>query len=125
MTVFVKKIIVILEEDTAAGYLTPQESCDYVRLLLHASEHIFQNYPEHHEEVLQVTKPLIKLPSVELREAREALDKAYAELAESKAEIADKDTEIADSKAKLADKDAEIASLKKMLQAQGRLAPQG
>lgn len=110
LTVFVKKIIVILEEDTAAGYLTPQESCDYIRLLLHASEHIFQNYPEYHEEVLQVTKPLIKLPSVELREAREVLDKAYAT-------IADKDAEIAD-------KDAEIARLKEMLQAQGCLTPQ-
>lgn len=110
LTVFVKEIIVILEEDTAAGYLTPQESCDYIRLLLHASEHVFQNYPEHHEEVLQVTKPLIKLPSVELRETREALDKAYAELA--------------DKEAKIADKDAEIAHLKEMLLAQSSMTLQ-
>lgn len=95
MTAFVKEIIVILEEDTTAGYLTPQESLDYIRLLLHASKHIFHNYPDYHEEVLQVTKPLIKLPSVELRETREALEKAYVELADRDAEIADKDAEIA------------------------------
>lgn len=108
LTDFVKEIIVILEEDTAAGFLTPPESYDYIRLLIHVSAHIFQNYPEHHEEVLQVTKPLIKLPSAELREAREALDKAYTEIADKEAEIADKEAEIAD-------KEAEIARLKELL----------
>lgn len=58
-----------------------------------------------------MTKPLIKLPSVELRETKEALDKAYAE-------IADKNAELANSK-------AEIARLKEMLLAQSSLAPQG
>lgn len=124
LTAFVNKIIVILEEDTAAGYLTPQESCDYIRLLLHASEHVFRKYPEYHEEVLQVTKPLIKLPSVELREAREALDKAYAEIAGKDVTIAEKDAELADSKAEIAGKDAEIARLRKLLLEQGSLAPQ-
>lgn len=56
-----------------------------------------------------MTKPLIKLPSVELREAKEALDKAYAE-------IADKNAELANSK-------AEIARLKEMLLAQDGLVP--
>lgn len=124
LTVFVNKVIVILEEDTAAGYLTPQEAGDYIRLLLHASKHIFQKYPDYHEEVLQVTKPLIKLPSVELRETKEALDKAYAEITENKAKMAEKQAELDNSKAVLADKDAEIARLKKMLLAQGNPIPQ-
>lgn len=124
MTVFVNKVIVILEEDTATGYLTPQEAGDYIRLLLHASKHIFQKYPDYHEEVLQVTKPLIKLPSVELRETKEALDKAYAEITENKAKMAEKQAELDNSKAVLADKDAEIARLKKMLLAQGNPIPQ-
>lgn len=104
LTVFVNKLIVLLEEDTAAGYLTQQEAGDYIRLLLHASKHIFQKHPDYHEEVLKLTKPLIKLPSVELRETKEALDKAYAEIA---------------------DKDAEIARLREILLARGDLAPQG
>ncbi len=55
-----------------------------------------------------MTKPLIKLPSVELREAWEALDKIQAELADKQAEIANKEAEIAG-------KDAEIAQLRKLL----------
>ena len=124
LTAFVKEIIVILEEDTKAGYLTPQESADYTRLLLHASKHIFHKYPDYHEEVVKVTKPLIKLPSVELREAKEALDKAYAEIADNKATIADKDAEIAGKDAELADKDAEIARLRELLLSQGIPSPQ-
>lgn len=112
LTAFVKEVIVILEEDTAAGYLTSQESFDYIQLLLHASKHIFHKHPDYHEEVLQVTKPLIKLPSVELSETKKALDRAYAE-------IADKDAELADSR-------AEITRLREMLLAlQGSSAPQG
>ncbi|WP_276947887.1 DUF4398 domain-containing protein [Acetatifactor muris] len=112
LTAFVKEVIVILEEDTAAGYLTSQESFDYIQLLLHASKHIFHKHPDYHEEVLQVTKPLIKLPSVELSETKKALDRAYAE-------IADKDAELANSR-------AEITRLREMLLAlQGSSAPQG
>lgn len=105
LTAFIKKIIVFLEEDVASGHLTPQQSYDYIRLLTHASEHIFRKHPDHHEEVLQLTKPLIKLPSVELREAYEALAEKDAEIAESKAEIAEKDAEIARLKKLLLEKD--------------------
>lgn len=52
------------------------------------------------------------------------MDKTYAELADSKLEIANKDAAIADKNAEIADKDAEIARLRKMLLAQGSLAPQ-
>ena len=86
LTAFVKEVIVILEEDTTAAYLTSQESFDYIRLLLHASKHIFHKHPDYHEGVLQVTKPLIKLPSVELRETKETLDRAYADIADKDAE---------------------------------------
>ena len=71
-----------------------------------------------------MTKPLIKLPSVELREAKEAPDKAYAEIADNKATIADKDAEIAGKDAELADKDAEIARLRELLLSQGIPSPQ-
>ncbi|MDE7254288.1 MAG: DUF4398 domain-containing protein, partial [Acetatifactor sp.] len=122
LTAFVNEIIVILEEDVVSGHLTRQESYDYIQLIIHASKHIFQKYPEYHKEVLQVTKPLIKLPSVELRETLEALNKIQdeladkaAELADKNAEIADKDAEIADKDAEIADKDAEIARLQQLL----------
>ncbi|MDE7252372.1 MAG: DUF4398 domain-containing protein, partial [Acetatifactor sp.] len=109
LTAFINEIIVILEEDMVLGYLTRQESYDYIQLIIHASKHIFQNYPEHHKEVLQMTKPLIKLPSVELRETLEALNKIQDELTAKAAELADKNAEIADKYAEIADKDAEIA----------------
>ena len=109
LTSFINAIIVILEEDVASGYLTPQQSYDYIQLLTHASRHIFQKYPHYHEEVLQLTKPLIKLPSVELREAYEELNRIQAELANRRNELADSEARLADSEAKLADKDAKLA----------------
>lgn len=119
LTDFVNKIIVILEEDAASGYLSQQEASDYIQLLLHASKHIFQKYPEYHEEVVQVTTPLIKLPSVELRETREALAEARAELAEINTELANRSAELADRDAELANSRAEIARLRQLLLAQG------
>ena len=115
LTAFINEIIVILEEDVVSGHLTRQESYDYIQLIIHASKHIFQNYPEYHKEVLQVTKPLIKLPSVELREALEALNKIQDELADCQAKMADSKAELENSKAELADKDAEIARLQQLL----------
>lgn len=50
-----------------------------------------------------MTKPLIKLPSVELRETWEALEKAQAELADRNAELADKKAELADRDACLSE----------------------
>lgn len=58
-----------------------------------------------------MTKPLIKLPGIELREAKEALNRIYAEITDNKAEIAAKD--------------AEIIRLKEMLHVKGSLVPQG
>lgn len=77
LTSFVKKIIVILEEDVASGHLTPQQSYDYVRLFTHASEHIFRNHPYHHEDVLQLTKPLITLSREEARTMTCPLDRYF------------------------------------------------
>lgn len=110
LTAFVNEVTVILEEEVASGRLTQGECCDYIQLLLHASQHIFKNKPEYHQEVLKVTKPLIKLPSVELRETWKALEKAQAELADRNAE--------------LADRDAENARLRKLLFEQGIPVPQ-
>ena len=87
LTDFVERLIVILQAEVQAGILTQLECNDYINLLNKASAHIFHKYPAYHEEVLKVTEPLIKLPSVELRELKEAIEQSKEDLAQTKEEL--------------------------------------
>ncbi|MBD5552401.1 MAG: hypothetical protein HDQ96_14725 [Lachnospiraceae bacterium] len=102
LTAFLENIIVILQEDLTNGYLTQQECNDYINLLSRASERIFYHHPNYHKEVERMTKPLIYLPSMQLRDLEAALAESKAALEESKAVLAEKDSEIAMLRAKLA-----------------------
>ena len=102
----IRKVILILEDEVKQGYLTEREFDDYISLIRHAAEKIFEKHAQFRKEVDRVTKPLIELPSV--REKRL--------LAEKDAVIADKNAAIADKDAKLADKDAEIARMQALLE---------
>lgn len=110
LTDFVEQLIVILKEEVEAGILTPLESYDYIQLLLKASKHIFHNYPKYHEEVWNMTKPMLKVPSMEIRELQWTL-------AEKDASLEEKDATIAEKDASLAEKDATIAELRQQLAA--------
>lgn len=114
LTDFVEQLIVILKAEVETGVLTQLECQDYINLLLKASAHIFHNHPAYHKEVLKVTEPLIKLPSMEIRELRKAVaerDAVILQLNEdSKAIIAEKE-------ASLIQKDAYIAELEQQLAA--------
>lgn len=110
LTDFVKQLIVILKAEVEEGVLTQLECHDYVNLLLKASAHIFHNHPAYHKEVLNVTKPLIRLPSMEIRELQQTIAKKDAALAENKAALTKKD-------AALIEKDAYIAELEQKLAA--------
>lgn len=102
LTDFVEQLIVILKEEVETGILTPLESYDYIQLLLRASKHIFHNYPKYHEEVWNVTKPMLKVPSMEIRELQWTLAEKDASLAEKDATIAEKDATIAELRQQLA-----------------------
>ncbi len=113
LTDFIRKVILILEDEVKQGYLTDREFDDYISLIRHAAEKIFEKHAQFRKEVDRVTKPLIELPSV--REKRLLAEKD-AVIADKNAAIADKDAKLADKDAKLADKDAEIARMQALLE---------
>ena len=108
LTDFVEQLIVILETEVEAGILTQSECNNYVDLLLRASKQVFHNHPEYHEEVLRMTSCMIKLPSMEIRELKQAI-------AEKDSTIAEKDSTIAERDAAIAEKDSTIAELQRRL----------
>ena len=86
LTEFVEEVILILNEELSNGYLTEQEYHDYVRLFRFAADRVLANCPQMREEVNQMTEPLIKLPSVIIRELEAQLADREAQLADQKAE---------------------------------------
>lgn len=110
LTGFVKRLIVDLKKEVDAGVLTEMELNDYINLLHMASRHIFQKHPTYHKEVLKVTEPMIKLPSVQIRELQQVIAKNEETLAQN-AEMLAQNAEI------LAQKDAIIAELERKLAA--------
>ena len=99
---FVKRLIVDLKNEVEAGVLTEMESNDYINLLHMASKHIFQKHPTYHKEVLKVTEPMIKLPSVQIRELQQVIAKNEEMLAQNAETLAQKDAIIAELERKLA-----------------------
>ena len=96
-----ENVILILNEELSDGYLTEQEYDDYVGLFQYAANKVLANHPKMRREVNRMTEPLIKLPSVIIRELE--------------AKIADQAAEIADQAAEIADKDAKIQHLQELL----------
>ncbi len=134
LTGYLEEVILILEEEVSAGDLTELQYHDYVRLIRHAAERVFAKHRKMWKEADKMTKPLIKLPSVEIRELKEELAEKEAELAEYrkmreetdkmtkpliklpsveirelKEELAEQKEENAEQKAKIAKQETEIA----------------
>ena len=68
LTEFVEEAILVLKEELFDGYLTEQEYQDYVTLFRFAVNRVLAKYSQLREEVNQMTEPLIKLPSVIVKE---------------------------------------------------------
>ncbi|MDE6530929.1 MAG: hypothetical protein K2K96_09175 [Lachnospiraceae bacterium] len=94
LTEYLEEVILILEKEVSAGGLTDRQYHDYVRLIRHAAKRVFAKHRKLWEEVDKMTKPLIKLPSVEIRELEEKLAKQEAENVEQEAKIAEQKAEI-------------------------------
>ncbi len=91
LTEYLNEVILILEDEVAAGRLTELQCHDYVRLIRNAAERVFAKHRELWKEVDRMTAPLIKLPTHEFRELEAELasqkEKYEAEITKQKAEI--------------------------------------
>ena len=112
-----EEIIVILQDALTNGYLKRQECSDYINLLVHASRHVFYHYPNYHEEVQRMTKPLIILPSMQIAELKAHIAEKDSQLMANKTALAEMNSQLLADKAALAEKDSEIASLRAKLAA--------
>ncbi|MDE6687007.1 MAG: hypothetical protein K2K17_06800 [Lachnospiraceae bacterium] len=112
LTEYLEEVILILEEEVSAGGLTERQYHDYMKLIRHAAERVFAKHKELWEEADKMTKPLIKLPSVEIRELEEKLARQEAEY---EAEITKQEAEITKQAAELAEQKEEIQRLQEML----------
>ncbi len=112
LTGYLEEVILILEEEVSAGGLTELQYHDYVRLIRHAAERVFAKHRKMWMEVDKMTKPLIKLPSVEIRELKEELAEQKEELAKQKAENVKQKAENAKQKAENAKQKEELAKQK-------------
>ena len=123
LTEFVEEAILVLKEELFDGYLTEQEYQDYITLFRFAVNRVLAKYSRLREEVNQMTEPLIKLPSMivkemlaeQLAEFQTETENWKAEIASQKAEIANQKAEIANQKTQLASKDAEIQRLRELV----------
>lgn len=88
LTEYLNEVILILGEEVAAGGLTDLQRHDYVRLLRNAADRVFAKHRKLWKEVDQMTAPLIKLPSQEIRELEEKLAEKETELARQETELA-------------------------------------
>ena len=120
LTKCVDDIIFILKEEKDAGRITQAQYEDYIDLIDKSAERVFAKHQNFQEQVINMTKSLITLPSEryamyekQIAEKDSAIATITAEKDAAIANItAEKDTAIALT----AKKDAEIAELKKQIE---------
>lgn len=87
LTEYIKELIFILDGEYKNGNISNHEYKDYIGLINLAAERVFNSQQDLKEEVLNVTKSVLVLPSDLYREAEEA-KQLRKELKEKDAEIA-------------------------------------
>lgn len=102
LTEYLNEVILILEDEVAAGRLTELQYNDYVRLIRNAAKRVFAKHRELWKEVDQMTAPLIKLATHEFRELEaepaSQKEKYEAEITKQEAEITKQAAELAKQK---------------------------
>lgn len=115
LTEYINELIVILDEEYQSGNITNHEYKDYLGLINLAAERVFHEQEHFKEEVLNMTKSVLVLPSDLYKEAERAK--------QLEQELASRDTELASKEAELADRNAELANSKALIAAlQAQLA---
>lgn len=85
LTEYVRSLILILEEEYEAGNISSLEYKDYVKFINLAAERVFHSRQHYAEEVFEVTKSVLELPSDIYRKA-EMAEKLQQELDEARVE---------------------------------------
>lgn len=81
MTNYTEAIIVVLEEEYAAGNLNDIQYNDYIKLINHAAKRIFHKHPQYYKEVAGMTEPKLILPSMILKkQVEEAVEEAKVQI---------------------------------------------
>lgn len=81
MTNYTEAIIVVLEEEYAAGNLNDIQYNDYIKLINHAAKRIFNKHPQYYKEVAGMTEPKLILPSMILKkQVEEAVEEAKVQI---------------------------------------------
>lgn len=107
MTDYINDLIFILDDERKRGNITNHEYKDYISLINLAAERVFRSQQHLKEEVLNVTKSVLVLPSGLYLEAEEAKQLRQT--------LKDKEAEIEEKDFTIAKKDAENEYLKKQL----------
>ena len=94
LTEFVEEAILVVKKKLSEGYLTEPEYHDYVRLFYFAVDKVLHRHPHLREGVHQMTEPLIKLPSVIMREMQAEITAQKSELETQKSQLAEQEAEI-------------------------------
>ncbi len=92
LTEYVKRLILILEEEYEAGNISNLEYKDYVKFINLAAERVFHAQQHYAEEVFEVTKSVLELPSDIYRKA-EMAEKLRQELDATKEEFSQREEE--------------------------------
>lgn len=91
LTEYVNKIILILEDEVRLGNLSPSQFRDYVKLIDYSAKRVFHKHRKHQEEVFNVTKSVLSLPSDEIEELHAALNEKDIALNEKDIALNEKD----------------------------------
>ena len=116
LTEFVDEVILVLKEELFDGYLTEVEYHDYIRLFSFAVDRVLRQYPQMRKEVHQVTEPLIKLPSMIMKEQWAEIASQRELIADQKEQITSQKEQIEQQRKELDSKDAEIKRLQKLVE---------
>ena len=92
MTQYVKRLILILEEEYEVGNISSLEYKDYVKFINLAAERVFHAQQHYAEEVFEVTKSVLELPSDIYRKA-EMAEKLQQELDATREEFSQREEE--------------------------------
>ncbi|MGN0412008.1 MAG: hypothetical protein ACI4FV_03145 [Lachnospiraceae bacterium] len=101
LTDYVGELILILEAELHNGNLTVTQFLDYIKLINYSAVRVFHAHEQYQQEVYNMTKSILSLPSDKIDELEDA--------------IAEKDAAIAEKDATIADQGATIESLKLQL----------
>ena len=116
LTVFVDEVILVLKEELSDGYLSGVEYHDYIRLFRFAADRVLRQYPQMQEEVHQLTEPLIKLPSMVMKEQWAEIASQREQITSQEEQITSQREQIEQQRKELDSKDAEIKRLQKLVE---------